>query len=77
VKATSPYCRAKKKQRTFFAALILTFIVVATTIGPLGNRYSSSLLTAASFIAIGGFVACMVLLGTLGLRCPHVAHSIA
>ena len=35
MKATSPYARAKKKQRILFIVLLATFLVVATVVGPL------------------------------------------
>ena len=79
MKATSPYGRAKKKQRIYFIVLLATFFVVATTVGPLSNRYSSALLTVASIVVIVVFVLCMILLGSLGLRCPQCGtrHGLA
>jgi hypothetical protein len=67
----SIYARAKRRQRILFGILIGIFIAVVTVIGPFSNKHSSDVSAVLSFAAIGGFVLCGILLGTLGLRCPH------
>ncbi len=72
------YDQLKKKQSRLFLVLVAVFVIIATTIGPLSNRFSSPLLAVLSWLAIAVFVGCMVLIGRLGFRCPRCGtfHSI-
>ena len=72
------YDQLKKRQQRLILILVALFIVVATMIGPLSNRYSSLLLTFSPVLLIAATVVCMILLGRLGFRCPRCGtfHSI-
>jgi hypothetical protein len=72
------YDELRKRQQRLFLIFVALFIVVAAVVGPLSNRYSSAILTAASVLLIAATVVCMVLIGRLGFRCPRCGtfHSI-
>ncbi|SRR6266487_1224164 len=67
----SVYDRLKKRRRILLGVLVADFIIVALSIGPLSIRYSAPLLTVLSFAAISVFVARVISLGRLGVRCPR------
>ncbi len=57
--------RLNRRKRWLVVILLADFIIIATVIGPLSNRYSSPILTTLSIVAIVVFVFCMVLLGKI------------
>jgi hypothetical protein len=57
------YDQPKKRQQRLILILVALFIVVATRIGTLSNRYSSLLLTFSSVQLIAATVVCMILIG--------------
>jgi hypothetical protein len=70
VSAMSLYDRLKRRKRVILITIFADFIIIASIIGPLSNRYSSPVLTALSILGIAVFVGAG-LLANFGPRCPR------
>ena len=66
----SVYDRLRRRKRAILITIFADFIILATVIGPLSNRYSSPVLTVLSIVGIVVFAGA-ALLTNFNPRCPR------